>query len=70
MNFRSRVAYVTGSGKSTIARLLLRFYDPNQGEVIIDGKNSLTSLNVSWWRRQIGYVAQVRTDAVGVVCIQ
>eukprot|EP01082_Thalassiosira_pseudonana_P012541 g11433.t1.1.5e17418b g11433 g11433.t1 contig5:842324-846534(+) len=48
----------SGSGKSTIARLLLRFYDPNQGEVIIDGKNSLTSLNVSWWRRQIGYVAQ------------
>ncbi|KAL7518514.1 hypothetical protein ACHAWX_003334 [Stephanocyclus meneghinianus] len=48
----------SGCGKSTIARLLLRFYDPNEGEIIIDGKSPITSLNVSWWRRQIGYVAQ------------
>jgi ATP-binding cassette subfamily B (MDR/TAP) protein 1 len=48
----------SGSGKSTIARFLLRFYDPNQGEIIIDDKYALTSLNLSWWRSQIGYVAQ------------
>ncbi|KAL3780127.1 hypothetical protein HJC23_001316 [Cyclotella cryptica] len=48
----------SGSGKSTIARLLLRFYDPNAGEIIVDGKSPITSFNVSWWRRQIGYVAQ------------
>lgn len=48
----------SGSGKSTIARLLLRFYDPNEGEVIIDDTSPITALNVSWWRRQIGYVAQ------------
>jgi ATP-binding cassette, subfamily B (MDR/TAP), member 1 len=48
----------SGSGKSTIARFLLRFYDPNQGEVLIDDKYPLTALNVSWWRGQIGYVAQ------------
>jgi ATP-binding cassette subfamily B (MDR/TAP) protein 1 len=48
----------SGSGKSTIARFLLRFYDPNQGEIIIDDKYPLTSLNLSWWRSQIGYVAQ------------
>ena len=50
----------SGSGKSTIARFLLRFYDPNQGEILIDDKYSLTSLNVSWWRSQIAYVAQDR----------
>mmetsp|Transcript_15434 Transcript_15434/g.32636 ORF Transcript_15434/g.32636 Transcript_15434/m.32636 type:complete len:1373 (-) Transcript_15434:205-4323(-) len=48
----------SGSGKSTIARFLLRFYDPNQGEILIDDKHPLTALNVSWWRSQIGYVAQ------------
>ena len=31
----------TGSGKTTIVNLLLRYYDPNSGDIIIDGKNSL-----------------------------
>ena len=44
----------SGSGKSTIARFLLRFYDPNQGDILIDDKYPLTALNVSWWRAQIG----------------
>ena len=48
----------SGCGKSTIAKLLERFYDPNQGEVIIDDHHTLSSLNISWWRSQIGYVAQ------------
>ena len=47
----------SGSGKSTIARFLLRFYDPQQGQILIDG-HPLSALNVSWWRSQIGYVAQ------------
>ncbi len=29
----------TGSGKSTVISLLMRFYDPQQGEILIDGKN-------------------------------
>ena len=53
-----RLTHYILSGKSTIARFLLRFYDPNQGEIIIDDKYPLTALNVSWWRSQIGYVAQ------------
>jgi ATP-binding cassette subfamily B (MDR/TAP) protein 1 len=47
----------SGSGKSTIINLLLRFYDPDQGEVLLDGHN-LKDLNVRWLRSQIGYVGQ------------
>jgi len=46
-----------GSGKTTLANLLPRFYDPDSGQVLIDGKDiydvTLTSL-----RRQIGMVTQ------------
>ncbi len=48
----------SGSGKSTIAKFIMRFYDIDEGEIIIDDRYPLTSLNVSWWRSQIGYVAQ------------
>ena len=48
----------SGSGKSTIAKFILRFYDINEGEIIIDDKYTLPQLNVSWWRSQIGFVAQ------------
>ena len=48
----------SGSGKSSIAKFILRFYDIDDGEIIIDDKYPLPSLNVAWWRSQIGYVAQ------------
>ncbi|KAL7435504.1 hypothetical protein ACHAXM_005193 [Skeletonema potamos] len=48
----------SGSGKSTIAKFIMRFYDIDEGNIIIDDNYPLTSLNVSWWRSQIGYVAQ------------
>ena len=46
---------VSGSGKSTVINLLLRFYDPNSGVVKFDGRD-IRSLNIRWLRSQIGYV--------------
>lgn len=48
---------VSGCGKSTIINLLLRFYDPQSGEVSLDG-NNIKDLNIRWLRHQIGYVGQ------------
>jgi ATP-binding cassette subfamily B (MDR/TAP) protein 1 len=47
----------TGSGKSTVMALLMRFYKPNDGRILLDG-NALESYDVHWLRRQIGIVAQ------------
>jgi ATP-binding cassette subfamily B protein len=53
------VAFVgsTGSGKSTLVKLLLRFYTPQQGRILLDGQ-AIDSLNLQDLRRAIGYVAQ------------
>lgn len=47
----------TGSGKSTIAQLLLRYYDPNLGSIKVDGVD-IRNRDLSHYRSQIGYVAQ------------
>lgn len=47
----------SGSGKSTIASLILRFYDPQQGSVIIDGANS-KDISLTELRKQIALVPQ------------
>lgn len=47
----------SGSGKTTLISLLLRFYDPTQGTVKIDGID-LTSVNLEDYRRQVGAVLQ------------
>jgi ABC transporter fused permease/ATP-binding protein len=47
----------SGGGKSTIAALLLRLYDPEQGAIRLDGRD-LRSLDARWLRTQIGTVAQ------------
>ena len=47
----------SGEGKSTIILLLLRFYDVDDGEILIDGIN-IKSFNVKWLRNQIGFVQQ------------
>ncbi len=47
----------TGSGKSTLVKLLLRFYDPQSGRVTVDG-HDLPSLTLCSLREQIGLVSQ------------
>jgi len=46
-----------GSGKSTLVQLLLRFYDPIEGEVFIDGVD-IKKINLGTLRKNIGYVHQ------------
>lgn len=47
----------TGAGKSTIAKLISRFYDPDSGDVLIDGHN-LKDLKLTSLHRQLGVVPQ------------
>lgn len=47
----------TGSGKSTIANLLLRMYDPSSGEILLDG-HPIQQYSLSSLRGQIGVVPQ------------
>ena len=47
----------TGSGKSTIAKLLLRFYDPFFGTILVDG-NNYEDHHMDTIRQNIGYVPQ------------
>lgn len=47
----------TGSGKSTIVRLLLRLYEFNSGEILIDGRD-IRQIPLGMLREEIGYVPQ------------
>ncbi|OKY76888.1 MAG: ABC transporter ATP-binding protein [Desulfobulbaceae bacterium DB1] len=47
----------TGSGKSTIVNLLERFYEPEQGEILLDGRD-LRDLDSKWLRSRMGLVMQ------------
>jgi ATP-binding cassette subfamily B protein len=47
----------TGAGKSTVLKLLARFYDPTEGRVLVDG-HDLADLDLGAFRRQLGYVPQ------------
>ncbi|TPX37059.1 hypothetical protein SmJEL517_g00869 [Synchytrium microbalum] len=48
---------MSGSGKSTIVKLLTRFYMPTAGTITIDGIN-IEDFNVKWLRQHIGLVSQ------------
>lgn len=48
---------VTGSGKSTVAKLLLRFYESNNGAITLDGVD-ISELSLFDLRSQIGFVGQ------------
>jgi ATP-binding cassette subfamily B protein len=47
----------TGAGKSTIVKLVARFYDVTAGDVLIDG-TPITDLDLRVYRRRLGYVPQ------------
>lgn len=47
----------TGSGKTTLGKLLQRLYVPEKGSVLIDGHN-ISTADASWLRRQVGSVVQ------------
>lgn len=48
---------MSGGGKTTIASLIPRFYDPTSGSILFDGE-PITELKASWLREQIGIVSQ------------
>ncbi|SDX22200.1 ABC transporter ATP-binding protein [Marinobacter mobilis] len=47
----------TGSGKSTLIKLLMRFYDPQHGDITIDGQ-SISAISLKSLRQAIGLVSQ------------
>ncbi|CAI0469180.1 unnamed protein product [Linum tenue] len=47
----------SGSGKSTVVSLIERFYDPESGQVLLDG-HDIKTLKLRWLRQQIGLVSQ------------
>ncbi|MBN1218333.1 MAG: thiol reductant ABC exporter subunit CydD [Anaerolineae bacterium] len=47
----------SGAGKSTVAHLLLRFIDPQQGSITVNGA-PLSALDLSGWRAQLAWVPQ------------
>lgn len=57
----------TGSGKSTVANLLMRLYDPTDGDIKIDGI-PLKDHDIQTYRKQTGYVPQdvfLFSDSIG-----
>ncbi len=57
----------TGSGKSALLDLVPRLFDPQEGEILVDGI-PLRELDLDAWRREIGYVPQesfLFSDTIG-----
>ncbi len=48
----------TGAGKSTLVKLIARFYDPDAGRVLVDEVYDLRDVDLHVFRRQLGYVPQ------------
>ena len=51
------VVGTTGSGKSTVINLMLRYYDNYDGEIYIDNQN-IKDIDLNWYRSNVGYVLQ------------
>lgn len=57
---------VSGSGKSSIIQMLQRFYDPDEGAVLVDGVDMRT-IDLFGWRDQIGIVSQEPSLFAGTI---
>lgn len=59
INKGTKVAFVghSGCGKSTIIQMLLRFYDPSSGQILIDGID-IKDYDIHYLRKQLGVVSQ------------
>jgi ABC-type multidrug transport system fused ATPase/permease subunit len=55
----------SGSGKSTIIRLLYRFFEPTSGQITVGGK-AVDSVQLDSLRRQIAIVPQVQKQPVHI----
>ena len=47
----------SGAGKTTIADLILRFFEPTRGKILVDGIDA-KNISLRDWRKKVGYVAQ------------
>ena len=56
---QSKIAIVgpTGSGKTTLVNLLMRFYDCDSGTILLDGEN-IKDISLASYRHQFGMVLQ------------
>lgn len=54
---RLAIVGLNGAGKSTIVKLLCRFYDPTSGQILIDG-NDLRRIDLNQWYAQVGALFQ------------
>jgi ABC-type bacteriocin/lantibiotic exporter with double-glycine peptidase domain len=55
---KGKVNHLTGengSGKSTIISLIMGLYQPQEGEIMINGKYRVSEINLSQWREKIAY---------------
>lgn len=56
-NSVNALAGETGAGKSTVIQLIMRFYDIEEGRILIDGRD-IREYNLRSLRKKIGYVGQ------------
>jgi ATP-binding cassette subfamily B protein len=56
----------TGAGKSTVLKLIARFYDPTHGAVTVDGTD-LRKLDLGGYRQRLGYVPQEAYISPGTI---